>query len=195
VRTRELFFSDADEGPEMKADIDALTRALRSRSDASLRWESDTYPTETHDSTAIKSYYDALRMIFAGWNPPRDPRTFLLAGSLEDIKAHFARLGERLGVPLLPPEDVVNELGYQYLRANNVEAAIQTFRFNTEQYPKSANAWDSFGEALERAGKNNEALASYRRAVSVAEANGDANIENFRKRIPHLTETMKKEPN
>ena len=74
VRTRELFFSDADEGPEMKADIDALTRALRSRSDASLRWESDTYPTETHDSTAIKSYYDALRMIFAGWNPPRPSR-------------------------------------------------------------------------------------------------------------------------
>jgi len=40
IRTRELFFSYANEGPEMKADIDALTRALRSRPDASLRWDS-----------------------------------------------------------------------------------------------------------------------------------------------------------
>ena len=194
MRTRELFFSYADEGPEMKIDIDALTRALRSRSDASVRWESATYPDETHDSTAIKSYYDALRMIFAGWNPPRDPRTFLLAGSLEDIKVHFARLGEQLGVALLPPEDLVNELGYQYLHANNVEAAIQTFRFNTAEYPQSANVWDSLGEALERAGKSDEALATYRKALSVAEANGDTNIETYRRNVIRLSEVLRKNP-
>ena len=192
MRTRELFFSYANEGPEMKADIEALMRALRSRPDASLRWDAAVYPKETHDSTVLKSYYDGLRMIFTSWNPPRDPRTFLLVGSLADMQTHFSKLGERLGIPLLPPEALVNELGYQYLHANSVDAAIQVFRFNTEEYPQSANVWDSLAEALERAGKNEEALASYRRALSTAETNGDTNIESYRKKVIRVSESLKK---
>ena len=194
VRTRALFFSYADEGPEMKADIDALTRALRSRNDASFRWHAATYPDETHDSTVIKGYYDGLRMIFAGWSVPRDTRN-LIKGSLEDVKAHYEKLGERLGFARLPPEEIVNELGYQYLQTNNVAAAIEAFRFNVEKYPQSANVWDSLGEALERAGKNNEALSSYRKAVSVAEVNGDRNLESFRRNVIRLVEAMKRVPN
>lgn len=194
VRTRALFFSYADEGAEMMADIDALTRALRSRNDASFRWDLGTYPDETHDSTVIKGYYDGLRMIFTGWSVPRDTRN-LIKGSLDDLKAHYAKLGERLGFALLPPEEIVNELGYQYLQTNNVAAALEAFRFNAEKYPQSANVWDSLGEALERAGKNNEALASYRKAVSVAEVNGDRNIETFRRNVIRLVEAMKKVPN
>ena len=79
----------------------------------------------------IKSYYDGLRMIFAGWSFPRDPQTNFLKGSLEDVKAHYARLGDRLGFALFPPENIVNELGYQHLRMNNLDAALAAFRFNT----------------------------------------------------------------
>jgi hypothetical protein len=39
-------------------------------------------------------------MIFAGYNYPRDPKTNLLVGSLDDVKSHFAKLGEQLGVPV-----------------------------------------------------------------------------------------------
>ena len=120
LRLRTLFVTWADEGAEMRADVDALTTALTSRTDASLRWRSAHYPDETHDSTGIKSYYDGLRMIFAGYNYPRDPKTNLLAGSLDDVKSHFAKLGEHLGVPLGPPERLVNELGYQYLHTGPV---------------------------------------------------------------------------
>ena len=191
VPLRTLFFSYAGEGAEMKADIDTLSGALRSRNIPTLRWKSAAYPTETHDSTGIKSYYDALRMIFDGWDYPRDPQTNMLRGSLNDLKAHYHKLGEQLGVDLLPPEQIVNELGYQYLRANTVDEAIPTFRLNTENYPRSANVWDSLGEALEKAGKLDEALANYQRAVVRAEANGDPNLENFRKNVIRLNESLK----
>jgi uncharacterized protein len=189
--TRTLFFTYADEGPEMKVDMDALASALRSRKDTSLRWDSGAYPNESHDSMVIKSYYDALRMIFAGWSYPRDPQTNFLQGSLDDVKAHYRRLGERLGFSPPPPEGIVNELGYQGLQLNNLDAALAAFRFNTEQYPQSANAWDSLGKAFERAGKKEEALTSYRKAVSVAEAKGDPNLESFRKQAARLSETLR----
>ena len=170
----------------MRADVDALTTALTSRTDAALRWRSAHYPDETHDSTGIKSYYDGLRMIFAGYNYPRDPKTNRLAGSLDEVKSHFAKLGEQLGVPLGPPEGIVNELGYQHLHTGRSELAVAALRFNTEQHPQSANAWDSLAEGLERRSEVTEALAGYRKAVALAEAQHDPNVEAFRKHLLRL---------
>lgn len=56
VKTRVLFVTSANEGPEMKANIETLISAVRTRKDASLRSDSATYPQENHDSTVIKGY-------------------------------------------------------------------------------------------------------------------------------------------
>jgi predicted alpha/beta superfamily hydrolase len=186
VRARTLFFTSADEGPEMKTNIEALTLALHARKDAFLRWDSVRYPNESHDSAVLKSYYDAFRMIFAGWSYPRDPESGLLAGSLDDLKSYYAKLGERLGFPLVPPEATVNELGYQFLQTGRLDDSLTVFRFNRDLNPTSANVWDSLGDALDHSGKMDDALASYRKAVSLAEANGDPNISEFRKHVARL---------
>jgi hypothetical protein len=187
VRTQALFISYANEGPEMTANVEALTSALRSRRDTSLRWNSATYPNETHDSTAVKSYYDGLRAIFADWSYPRNPETNFLIGSLDDVKAHYARFGEYLGYTQLPPEDIVNELGYQLLGMKALDQSLAAFRYNTEIYPRSANVWDSLADALEQAGRTDDALASCRKAVSIGETNRDPNLEHLRKHLVRLT--------
>jgi predicted alpha/beta superfamily hydrolase len=186
MKTRALFFSSADEGPEMRADLDQLTRALKARRATSLRWDSVTYPLETHETTALKGFYDGLRWVFAGWEFPRDPATHTLKGSLDDVKAHYVKFGESYGVALLTPEVVVNELGYQQLGAKQVEAATATFRYNTGLYPESPNVWDSLADALERAGRVDDALASCRKALSLGEAEGDPSLETFRKHAARL---------
>ena len=191
VPLRNLFFSYADEGAEMKSDIDAIINALQTRKIPTLRWKSATYPTETHDSTGIKSYYDGLRIIFDGWEYPRDPQTNLLKGSVDDLRIHYRSMSTRLGADLAPPESVVNEFGYERMRANAIDDAIATFRLNTENFPRSANVWDSLGEAQEKAGKLDDALVSYKKSVTVAEANGDPNIDNFRKNVTRLGELLK----
>jgi len=189
VKARTLFFSSANEGPDMQSDLKAVAGALRARKNDFLRWDSAEYPKETHDSVVIKAYFDALRMIFDGWPLPRDPQTNLLQGSLEDVKAHYAKLGQRLGFKPLPPEGVVNELGYQHLRLLEIDAALAAFRYNTELYPQAANVWDSLGDGLDRAGRKDEALESYRRALAIGEANNDPSVEAFRKNVLRLTNT------
>lgn len=191
VKTRALFVSYADEGPDMKTNVETLISALRARKDASLRWSLATYPGETHDSTVLKSHYDGFRMVFDGWSLPRDPQTNLLMGSLDDIKAHYARFGERLGYTPLPPEDILNEFGYQLLGMKALDQSVAAFRYNTEIYPQSANVWDSLADALEQAGKSDDALASCRKAVSLAEANGDPRLETFQKHATRLADAKK----
>jgi Flp pilus assembly protein TadD len=80
------------------------------------------------------------------------------------------RLGEQLGAQLDLPEAIVNELGWRYLQTGQPELAVAAFRFNTEQHPQSAEAWDSLGQGLQRRGEVTEALAAYRKASELARA-------------------------
>ena len=41
----------------------------------------------------------------------------------------------------------INSAGYSFLQSGNVDAALKVFELNTALFPKSANVWDSLGEA------------------------------------------------
>ena len=174
----------------MTINIDTLAAAFRARGNTPLRWDTVSYAHESHDSVVIKSYYDALRMVFARWSPPRDPQTNLLQVSLADLKAHYAAFGDQLGDTQRPPEEIVNELGYQFLNIKDLDRSLEAFRFNAELYPRRANVWDSLADALEAAGKADEARASCRRAISLAEANSDSRLERFRNHLSRLSTSV-----
>ena len=54
-------------------------------------------------------------------------------------------------------------------------------RCNVELYPDSANVYDSLGEALERAGRMEEALSNYGKAVEKAQKAKDNRLDVFTK--------------
>jgi hypothetical protein len=71
-------------------------------------------------------------------------------------------------------EESINALGYSYLNSGKTEMAIAVFTFNVRQFPKSANAYDSLGEALMRAGRFDESIINYRKAVELDPGNDNA---------------------
>ncbi len=72
------------------------------------------------------------------------------------------------------PEPEVNSPGYNLLNAGLQGAALQVFAINTRVFPQSANAWDSLGEALLAAGRREESIAAYRRAIAIDPEFGSA---------------------
>jgi tetratricopeptide (TPR) repeat protein len=64
-------------------------------------------------------------------------------------------------------ESALNGLGYQLLQRNRPNEAIAVFKLNVEAYPKSANAFDSLGEAYLNQGNRAEAIASYEKALAI----------------------------
>jgi tetratricopeptide (TPR) repeat protein len=64
-------------------------------------------------------------------------------------------------------ESEVNGLGYRLLGSGETAKAVQVFQLNTRVYPRSANTFDSLGEALLAAGRRDDAIAAYRHAVEV----------------------------
>lgn len=64
-------------------------------------------------------------------------------------------------------EGPLNRLGYGFLRRDMKDAAILFLELGAELYPESANTHDSLGEAYRAAGRMDEAIASYEKALAV----------------------------
>jgi uncharacterized protein len=64
-------------------------------------------------------------------------------------------------------ESELNYLGYDLLEKKKFSEAIAVLRLNAEQFPRSSNVFDSLGDAYVAAGKNAEALESFRRSLAL----------------------------
>ena len=60
-----------------------------------------------------------------------------------------------------------NQGGYNLLSANKMQDAIFVFQLNTKLYPKSANAWDSLGEAYWKSKQPDKAVENYIKAMEL----------------------------
>jgi predicted alpha/beta superfamily hydrolase len=143
-------------------------------------WEAVRYEDEDHGSVVLRSHYAGLRKVFEGWQFPRDSATGAIVGGLKGVEDHYRKLSERLGFPVVVSEALMNQVGYQLMAQGNTEDAVAAFKLNVERYPNSANVYDSLGEAYERAGRIELALANYEKAHAVARKTNDPNLNVFK---------------
>jgi len=64
-------------------------------------------------------------------------------------------------------ESNLNNLGYRAMRKKEYEKAIKIFKLNTMLYPKSANTFDSLGEAYHRSKDSANAIISFKKALEL----------------------------
>jgi len=85
----------------------------------------------------------------------------------EVLKATLKKLRQALPGSPVVSEAAINFLGYHMLQQKKYECAVAALRLNTEDYPKSANTWDSLGEVLFKTGDVQGGVANYKKALEV----------------------------
>jgi hypothetical protein len=81
-------------------------------------------------------------------------------------------------------ENELNNYGYQLLGNKQNEKAIGIFVLNTQRHPASANVWDSLGEAYALSGDKKNAIASFKKSLSLnPPAATRANSEKYMKQL------------
>ena len=68
----------------------------------------------------------------------------------------------------------INGMGYQYLQADDVDAAIVIFELNTRMFPQSGNVWDSLGEGYMVKGEVELAIQNYEKSLEIDPDNSNA---------------------
>ena len=71
-------------------------------------------------------------------------------------------------------ENVLNMFGYRLLEQGKAADAVAIFQLNAEQFPESANVWDSLGEGYLAAGDRERSIESYEKSLALDPENDNA---------------------
>jgi predicted alpha/beta superfamily hydrolase len=192
-----LFVSIGNEPGPIGESFDSFKDALSKSNIKGFEWQAERMADEDHGSVVLRSHYSGLRKVYDGWQMPRDPQSGAVAGGLKGADEHYKKLSEKFGYAIPTPENLINQIGYQFLFQSKPEDAIAVFKANVERYPASANVYDSLAEAYERGGRMDLAEPLYDKARVLGEQNNDPNAAiyktNYERAHAKLKETTKKQ--
>ncbi len=87
--------------------------------------------------------------------------------SLGDFVERYRKIKADPRSRYVESEAPLNRFGYDLLGKKRIVDAVEIFKLNVESYPSSANVYDSLGDALVAAGRTDEAMRSYEKALSI----------------------------
>jgi predicted alpha/beta superfamily hydrolase len=139
-----------------------------------LNFKYKYYNDDNHGSVPLIAEYDALHFLF-GFNkfPPDDFAKLYDPNDKSDpvaiINAHFENVSKHLGYKVLPPEDMINGLGYFYLQSGKADKAYAIFAMNIQNYPQSFNVYDSMGDYYDAKKDKEKTIEYYTKALKLKE--------------------------
>lgn len=145
---------------------------------SSLLWRWKFYPEDNHSSIPLIATYDALRYLFKGYELDKDMNDTSI--TVDYIKTHYLTVSRLLHYKVLPSQATVNFLGYNFLSGKNYSKAHRFFSLNLENFPSSANAYDSMGDFYLEIKDKKKAAEMYLKALSLEE------LPSTRKKLEQL---------
>ncbi len=166
---KKMMFIGLGDEPDYVKGFNAFQDLLKKTKPKNFEYEFREFKDDNHGSVVLPAYYAGFRKIFAGWTPPP-------TGAVADLENHYKNLSKRFGYEMKIPENMLNQIGYQLLTANRFDESLAAFRKNVENYPNSANVYDSLAEAFEKNGQLKQAAENYEKAYKMAETKGEAQL-------------------
>jgi predicted alpha/beta superfamily hydrolase len=138
------------------------------------------YNEDSHGSVTLLATHDALHFIFRDYALKMQDSYFTdpVFPLARYLKEHFENLTSKYGITaedgstMLPPEDLVNNLGFFVLGKKEFDKAEAMFKMNMLNYPRSPVAYTYLGDLYVAKGDKKNAIASYKKALSLKESPG-----------------------
>jgi predicted alpha/beta superfamily hydrolase len=181
-KSRKYFYMTVGDEPDYFDPLEAFSSTLEQKTAGTVTFKYVKMPSEDHASVPYISLFKGIRFIFSDWQLPREK----FAEGLEAIDAHYAKVSAAYGQKVETPENVINLLGYTYLRNDQIDTAITVFSENVKRYPGSANVYDSLGEAYEKNSQFKLAGKNYQKAYDLGRISDDPNTGIYKRNLERV---------
>jgi hypothetical protein len=141
-----------------------LTKLGSSLPGNGLRFGWKYYPNDSHGSVPLITEYDGIRFIYDFYKAPAIDRQKLTPDLLS---TQYKSISDKIGYAVLPPEQTVNGLGYEYLFSKDYDRAFGFFKLNIDNYPKSFNVFDSMGDYYVARADKTKAIEYFNKALAL----------------------------
>jgi predicted alpha/beta superfamily hydrolase len=152
----------------------ALKKILQQNTANGLNWSYKYYNEDSHGSVPLIAEYDGLHFLFSFYDFPKGFQSEVMnKNSKIDVSAvfskHYADISGRMGYTVLPPEDMVNQVGYYFLQSGMPDRAYAAFDLNIKNYPDSFNVYDSMGDYYDAQKNKAKAIECYTKSLKIKE--------------------------
>ena len=104
----------------------------------------------------------------------KTPSQYFDTGDYKKALAGYLAIQRKDSLNPIVEEWRLNRKGYHYLRNEDIERALETFKINKALYPNSANVYDSYAEALYKSGDTVAAIENYKKVLAMDSGNRNA---------------------
>lgn len=123
---------------------------------------------EVHIELAPKTEHEGIKYYFRKME--KDEKTaneYFIAKEYDKAKSAYLNIQKRDSLNLFIKERRINSIGYEFIREDKIQKAIEIFKINVALYPKSSNTYDSLGDAYLSAKDTLNALDNYKKALAI----------------------------
>ncbi len=165
----------------VQSDTSAETRHIRSILDLDkyakdqkqngLMYNSKYYSNDDHGSVPLISTYDAFRFVFEKFRFKLSFKDFTdsTADLATKFEKHYQEVSKLFGYKVSPPENMLNGIGYEFLQQKQYAKAGRLFKMNVDNYPESANVYDSYGDYFLAIDNKSKAIEYFKKALAIKE--------------------------
>ncbi|KGL63145.1 tetratricopeptide repeat protein [Polaribacter sp. Hel1_85] len=137
---------------------------------------------EMHIELAPKREHEGVKYHFKQMkNGEKTPNEYFELKEFDKALTAFKTIKEKDSLSPIIRENRINRLGYNFVKKNNFDTAIEVFKINVALYPNSSNVYDSLGEAYLLNKDTVNAKANFKKALSINPEN--RSVKRFMKKI------------
>ncbi|MFL5788159.1 MAG: alpha/beta hydrolase-fold protein [Flavisolibacter sp.] len=145
-----------------------FSKLLKRNNGNGLRWTYRYYNDDNHGSVPLIAEYDGFRFIYNFYQFPFSNRLFDPAFNADSaIALHFKNISRNMSYNVVPPESLMNSLGYFYMQNKSFDKAYNIFKRHIDNYPQSFNAYDSMGDLFAAKDDRQKAIEYYSKALTI----------------------------
>jgi hypothetical protein len=169
AKTKELnsyvYINIGEEAGIMRERYDELQQAMQSHKVRELRFFSDAFDGVSHNLTSVAGAFNAYHNLFL----PKHMPMSALTDDIASIDAYYQNLSQQWGEQISPPDRAVRSLGYNLTGSKQFNRAIEVFKYNIKNYPKSVDALSALSYGYEMQGDTRQALEYMESALAIAD--------------------------
>ncbi|PQJ82261.1 tetratricopeptide repeat protein [Polaribacter glomeratus] len=130
---------------------------------------------EMHIELASKTEHDGILYHFRKMGEgEKTPSEYFMDKEYKSALAAFLEIKKQDSLSPVINENKMNRLGYEYIRKNNFDLALEVFKINAALYPNNSNVFDSLGEAYLLQKDTLNAEINFKKALSINPENRSA---------------------
>ena len=160
-----VYINIGEEAGIMRERYDELQQSLQLHKVQGLRFFSDAFDGISHGLTSAAGAFNAYYNLFL----PKQMPISALTDDVVSIDAYYQNLSQQWGEQVSPPDRAVRLLGYNLTDNQQFERAIEVFKYNIKNHPKSVSAISALSYGYEMQGNISQALAHMESALAIAD--------------------------